>query len=145
MQAGAWAGPGPGLADSELHDQLLGWVLLVVALLLMAGGGIIWFIPGVLSVLDSSDVDDWWQTSATSLAAGAVSVVLALTSLVTGLLLVERRRWNVNPALFAAITGTCAVLTLVVGELVHGVVVLGCAGALLMFLRRRPSRTMTNN
>lgn len=144
MQAGASAEPGPDLVESELNDKLLGWVLLVVALLLMMGAGMMWLIPGVLSVLDSSDIRDWWQTSASFLAIGAILVVLALTSLITGLLLIGRRRWTVNPVVFAAITGTCAVLTLTMGELVSSIVILGCAGALLMFLRRRSSRTATH-
>lgn len=63
--------------EPELQDELFGWVLLVVAVLLMMGAGITWLIPGVLSVLDASDIQDWWQASASLLAIGAISVVLA--------------------------------------------------------------------
>ena len=141
MQAGASARPGPDLVEPGPQDDLVGWALLVVAVLLMMVVGIVWLIPGVLSVLDSSDIHDWWQTSANPLAAGAISMVLALTSLITGLLLIGGRRRTVNSLVFAAITGTCAVLALIMGGWVHGALVLGCAGALLVFLKRPSSRT----
>jgi hypothetical protein len=104
--------------DLHLHVQILGWLRIAgAALMLVIGLFLLIFLAGlgVFSGAASGDAAPFWVLTLVALFVGGLMVVLALPGLLAGIGLLRRKEWG---RILALIVGVFDLLNFPIGTLI---------------------------